>query len=264
MLKAFIAAGHYLNYTPSQNHGVLIGMSTRQGGLSPFPKQAFNMARYINDDPKHITEHQRILAKEIGFPTSQWVFPIQTHEAKVVEVTGKDRGTNISDLTENSLFGVDGLYTYDKDVLLTMCYADCVPIYFYSPKHQFIGLAHAGWRGTVSRIVHNLLDAFPYAYEDLYIVIGPSTSNSYEINDEILSQFKTLPIDASYYIEQRDTGRYGIDLKMANQLLCEQRGVPRNNIYRTTHATSENLELFFSYRVEKGNTGRMLAFIGQH
>lgn len=263
-MKAFIPAGHYLNYAPSQEHGVCIGMTTRQGGLSPFPSQAFNMARYINDDPKHISEHQRILANEIGFPTSQWVFPIQTHEAKVVEVTAEDCGANISELDDTCLYGVDGLYTYEKDVLLTMCYADCVPVYFYSPKHQFIGLAHAGWRGTVGCIVHHILDAFPYAYEDLYIVMGPSTSNSYEINDDILRQFEQLPIDITQYVEHRGADRHGIDLKLANQLLCEQRGVPRENIYRTTHDTSENLELFFSYRIEKGNTGRMLAFIGQH
>ncbi|PTF58338.1 peptidoglycan editing factor PgeF [Staphylococcus chromogenes] len=263
-MHAFSPVGHYLNYVPSQNHQVLIGMSTRQGGLSPFPKQAFNMARYIDDDPNHITEHQKILAQEIGFPTKHWVFPIQTHEAKVVKVHQKDRGTNINTLSETELFGVDGLYTFDRDVLLTMCYADCVPIYFYSPKHHFIGLVHAGWRGTVKRIVEALIKQYPFDLNDLYVVIGPSTSNSYEINDDILSQFKMLPIDESKYIETRGSNRHGIDLKLANQLLCEYLGVPHENIYRTTYATSENLELFFSYRVEKGNTGRMLAFIGQH
>lgn len=58
-MHAFSPVGHYLSYVLSQNHQVLIGMSTRQGGLSPFPKQAFNMARYIDDDPNHITEHQK-------------------------------------------------------------------------------------------------------------------------------------------------------------------------------------------------------------
>lgn len=263
-MKAFIPVGHYLNYVPSQKHEISIGMTTRQGGVSPFPNHAFNMARYIDDTSENITKHQNILAQEIGFPTSQWVFPIQTHEAKVVEVSSKDRGTNIATLSNDCLFGVDGLYSYDKDILLTMCYADCVPIYFYSPKHHFIGLVHAGWRGTVKCIVEELLKQFPYPYEDMYVVIGPSTSNTYEINDDILAQFKKLPIDDTKYIETRGDNRHGIDLKLANQLLCENKGVPHENIYRTTHATSENLELFFSYRVEKGKTGRMLAFIGQH
>ena len=65
------------------------------------------------------------------------------------------------------------------------------------------------------------------------------------------------------YIETRDNDRHGIDLKRANALLIENTGVPKDNIYITNYATSDDLSLFFSYRVEKGNTGRMLAFIGQ-
>ncbi|MGO1996648.1 MAG: laccase domain-containing protein, partial [Staphylococcus equorum] len=71
------------------------------------------------------------------------------------------------------------------------------------------------------------------------------------------------PIDMNEYIKTRANDRHGIDLKRANALLLENAGVPKDNIYITNYATSEDLSLFFSYRVEKGNTGRMLAFIGQ-
>ena len=60
----------------------------------------------------------------------------------------------------------------------------------------------------------------------------------------------------------RAADKHGIDLK-ANALLLEEVGVPSDNIYITEYATSENLDLFFSYRIEKGQTGRMLAFIGR-
>jgi YfiH family protein len=173
-----------------------------------------------------------------------------------------DRGTNIDTLTDE-LHGVDGMYTYDSDVLLTMCYADCVPIYFYSKQNHFIGLAHAGWRGTVGQIVAEMLTKIDFNLEELNVVIGPATSNSYEINDDIKQKFEQLPIESSKYIETRDDDRHGIDLKLANKLLLVNAGVPSDNIYITQYATSEELTVFFSYRVEKGNTGRMLAFIGQ-
>lgn len=262
-MELFKEKNHHLFYQPSVSDAVYIGMTTRGDGKSAYPVNAFNMARYIDDDPQHITCHQEILAKEIGFPKEQWVFPIQTHEAKVVEITQADRGKNIDVLQTDTLYGVDAMYTYDFDTVLTMCYADCVPIYFYSPKHHFIALAHAGWRGTVAKIVHRVLEQFPFDYQDLYVVIGPATSNSYEINDDILRQFKALPIESELYIESRGHHRHGIDLKYANQLLCEFYGVPQDNIYRTNYATSEDLTRFFSYRVEEGNTGRMLAFIAQ-
>ncbi len=74
---------------------------------------------------------------------------------------------------------------------------------------------------------------------------------------------ETLPIDSANYIETRGRDRHGIDLKKANAELLNYYGVPKENIYTTAYATSEHLELFFSYRLEKGQTGRMLAFIGR-
>ena len=155
------------------------------------------------------------------------------------------------------------MYTYQSDILLTMCYADCVPIYFYSEPHHFVGLAHAGWRGTVGQIANEMVSKIDFDVKDLQVVIGPATSSTYEINDDIKSKFEQLPVDTNQFIDTRAEDRHGIDLKQANALLLEYAGVPKDNIYITNYATSEDLSLFFSYRVEKGNTGRMLAFIGQ-
>lgn len=262
MSEKFVKHPHYLNYESDDLETVTLGFTTREGGYSLYPENAFNMARYIDDDPENITKHQEILAEAIHFNRSSWVFPIQTHENKVVRVTQNEQGTNIDSIT-GALHGVDGIYTYDSDVLLTMCYADCVPVYFYSEAHHFVGLAHAGWRGTFGQIVVEMLKHIDFDYNDLNIVIGPATSNTYEINDDIKSKFETLPIDSTKYIETRKEDCHGIDLKYANSLLLQHNGVPKENIYVTNHATSEDLTNFFSYRVEKGQTGRMLAFIGQ-
>ena len=101
-----------------------------------------------------------------------------------------------------------------------------------------------------------------FDYEDLKIVIGPATSNSYEINDDIKNKFEELTIDSTLYIETRGKNQHGIDLKKANTS-SRRSWSSIKNIYVTEYATSENLDLFFSYRVEKGQTGRMLAFIGR-
>ncbi|RIP33599.1 peptidoglycan editing factor PgeF [Staphylococcus gallinarum] len=262
MPEKFVENSHILEYKDEQLQHVTLGITTRKNGLSNYPKQAFNMARYIDDNSQNITKHQQQLADLITFDRKNWVFPIQTHENNVVEITNMHKGMNIDTLT-NDLHGVDGMYTYQSNVLLTMCYADCVPVYFYSEKHQFIGLAHAGWRGTVGQIVVEMVNKIDFDLNDLQVVIGPATSMSYEINDDIKSKFNTLPIDSTKYIETRAVDRHGIDLKAANALLLEHVGIPKENIYITNYATSEDLDLFFSYRVEKGQTGRMLAFIGQ-
>lgn len=261
--EPFIKKPHFLKFE-NDNNNITLGFSTRKNGYSAFPKDEFNLARYVQeDDQTSISKNQQVLADEIGFPTEQWVFPIQTHENKVVHVSKEDRGTNINALTEK-LHGVDGMYTYDSDTLLTMCYADCVPVYFYSECNDFIGLAHAGWRGTYGQIVKEMLKHVDFDLKFLKVVIGPSTSNTYEINDDIKSKFETLTINSDDYIETRGDNRHGIDLKRANALLLEEEGVPKENISISQYATSENLSLFFSYRIEKSKTGRMLAFIGRH
>ncbi|RIO72944.1 laccase, partial [Staphylococcus haemolyticus] len=140
-----------------------------------YPESSFNMARYVDDNPENITKHQEMLADAIGFERAQWVFPIQTHENRVMEISQSHRGTNIDTLTDD-MYGIDEIYTYDPDTLLTMCYADCVPVYFYSEKHHYVGLAHAGWRGTYGQIVSEMLKQIDFDYNDLKIVIGPSTS----------------------------------------------------------------------------------------
>ena len=92
---------------------------------------------------------------------------------------------------------------------------------FYSEKHHFIALAHAGWRGTYGQIVVEMLKYVEFDYQDLNVVIGPATSSTYEINDDIKNKFETLPINSDKYIETRDTDRHGIDLKLANALLLK-------------------------------------------
>lgn len=262
MKEIFNQHNHYLSYEVDDRNDLTIGITTRQGGYSPYPENAFNMARYINDDPDNISKHQQILANEINFSCANWVFPIQTHENKVREVSSKDKGTNINALTEE-LHGIDGLYTYESDLLLTMCFADCVPIYLYDTQNGYIGLCHAGWRGTHSQIIKEMIEQYNGDVSNLRVVIGPSTSDSYEINEDIYQKFKTLPLDSEAYIVQRGQDRYGIDLKQANALLAIHYGVNPEHIVKTNHCTASETDLFFSYRVEKGQTGRMLAFIGR-
>lgn len=75
---------------------------------------------------------------------------------------------------------------------------------FYSPKHHFIALAHAGWRGTYTKIVKEVLDQVDFDLEDLHVVIGPATSSSYEINDDIKINLKHYPSIVQSILKQED------------------------------------------------------------
>lgn len=149
-------------------------------------------------------------------------------------------------------YGIDVMYIYDSNVLLMMCYVDCVLVYFYSIKYYFIVLVYVGWCGIYIEIVKEVLKYVNFDLKDLYVVIGLFILLSYEINDDIKNKFEILLIDSVNYIEIRGWDCYGIDLKKVNVVLLIYYGVFKENIYMIVYVIFEYLELFFFYWLEKG------------
>ena len=67
MVERFIKKEHYLDYDVKHSQNIKLGFTTRENGLSLYPEYAFNMARYVDDNQDNITEHQKMLASDIGF-----------------------------------------------------------------------------------------------------------------------------------------------------------------------------------------------------
>ncbi|WP_414043460.1 peptidoglycan editing factor PgeF [Macrococcus animalis] len=249
-------------YNVNNDYNKVIGITSRHGGISDYPKDSLNMALYIDDAPFNVHHNQAVVAHEIGFKTSEWVFPIQKHGNNIQEVYGADKGTNVFELTQK-WFDIDGLFTNDKGILLTMCYADCVPVYLYSVSDNFIALGHAGWRGTVGLILERLIKAYTGDVNNLRCIIGPSVSAPcYEVNYDIKRQFIELNLDLEDCFEENTNDMFDINLQEINKRIAMRAGIKPEYISVTRRCTSTENNEFFSYRLEKGNTGRMLAYIG--
>ena len=72
--------------------------------------------------------------------------------------------------------------------------ADCIPVLLYDTKHHAIAAIHAGWRGTVQRIVQHTLSMMRQVYDtsadDVYACIGPGISlKNFEVGDEVFERF---------------------------------------------------------------------------
>lgn len=249
-------------YNVANDDYKVIGITSRHGGISNYPDGSLNMALYIDDLPSNVHHNQKLVANEIGFKTSDWVFPIQKHGNNIQEVFIEDKGTNIYELSPKWM-DVDGLYSNEKGILLTMCFADCVPVYLYSVSDNFIALGHAGWRGTVGLIVDRLIKAYTSNVNDLRCIIGPSvTATCYEVNEDIKRQFISLNLDLEDCFQKNNNDMYDINLQEINARIAVNAGMKRENIIITSRCTSTENEEFFSYRLEKSKTGRMLAYIG--
>jgi len=245
---------------------LIAGFTTRQGGISQDYYHSFNLGLHVDDDPEHVISNRKKLLQLVDFTEDQWVSANQTHSDHLYHVGKNDGGKGLHSL-ETALDDVDGLYTTDDDKLLTSFYADCVPLFFLDPGLRLIGVAHAGWKGTVAEIGPKLIrrweEQFGSRVEDIQVVIGPSIGGCcYEVNDAVIShipeQFRVEPV-----VIAKENGKYMLDLKKCNANFLEKAGVPQQNIEISSWCTSCHQHLFFSHRKEQGRTGRMVAFIGQ-
>jgi YfiH family protein len=176
-------------------------------------------------------------------------------------------------------------------ILLGIQTADCLPIMLVDPKHRAVGVFHAGWRGTVKRIVEKgvgeMLRCFGSRPGDLKAAIGPGIHGCcYEVGEEVREKFESQfeyaeklfreteesdPVREKYpmlFLTARAPGhsvlpkKIFLDLVEANRQQLLAVGVPEKNIEASAFCTNCRTDLLFSYRAEKGRTGRMMGAVG--
>ncbi|WP_242688515.1 peptidoglycan editing factor PgeF [Bacillus sp. Cs-700] len=242
----------------------IAGFSTRRNGVSQTPFSSLNLGFHVPDEAKDVLENREILAGDIERPLNQWVVGEQIHGAALAKIFSKDKGRGSTD-HHDAISSVDGLYTDDEGVLLTALYADCVPLYFYAPKANRVGLAHAGWKGTTKNIAGEMINAWKQdgiKAEDIYAAIGPSIGKCcYEVDDGVVNQVNSLLLNKATLYEETSKGKYQLDLKTVNRELLLKAGVQSSHLSTSSYCTSCS-DLFFSHRKEEGKTGRMMAYIG--
>jgi YfiH family protein len=153
------------------------------------------------------------------------------------------------------------------DTCLAVLIADCVPMVFFDPLKRVVGVAHAGWRGTLQLIASKTIRTMEKAYgsspQDVMVGMGPSIGPCcYRVGPEVIVGVEDVFPDQKGHLlhQSEDGGRY-LDLWEANLRQLVTAGVERENIEMARQCTCHNPDLFFSYRFQKGNTGRFGAGI---
>lgn len=242
------------------------GFSTKNGGLSQEDFSSLNIAFHVNDAEETVRKNRQILADKLQFPMDNWVGAEQTHKVAIKEVTKGDRGKGVYNY-ESAVPDTDGFFTLEKGVLLTLCYADCVPLYFFHPQTGAIGIAHAGWKGTVSGIAKEMMEVF-HSHgidpKEVQIVIGPSiTERHYVVDSKVINEVdKIIGKAAKKPYRQVSKGQYQLNLQQLNRQILVEAGAKEEYIATTSYCTSEDKDYFFSHRRDHGKTGRMMSFIG--
>jgi YfiH family protein len=225
-----------------------------------------NLAYHVGDDPENVNRNRLYLCEVLGVPFHHMTCAIQPHGKEIVLVNEGNRGAGAMEFS-TAIPGADGLITHTPDTLLTLFYADCVPIYFLDPVKRVVGVAHAGWRGTVQRIAVEMIGHFKEKYHtdvrDLHVAIGPSIGECcYQVDERVADEvLRVLGEESEQVLIPDGLDHYRLNLQKMNQILLEKAGILSQHIEVSQLCTACNQEHFFSYRKEGGKTGRMAAFV---
>lgn len=256
----------YLTYNSlSEINFINHAFSTRLGGVSEGEFTSMNMAFNRGDNPENVTENYKRICKSAGFDFESLTASAQDHNTFVRAITSDNKGVGI--YKPRDLQSVDALITNEKGVTLVTYYADCTPLFFVDTKQKAIGLAHAGWRGTVGRIGEKIVNKMTELYgtnpSDIVAAIGPAISVCcYEVDKPCADNFYALKdLDSSRFIFPKENGKFMIDLLETNRQILVAAGVKNENITVSDLCTNCNSELLWSHRATKGKRGTMSAFM---
>jgi polyphenol oxidase len=230
---------------------LISGESTRHGGVSTSPYASLNLGGSTQDAPENVSENNRRFFEALGVPLDIVAKSHQIHGSEILKVSEPGRYT-----------GYDALITSVPNVQLAVTIADCTPILLFDPVGKAVAAIHAGWRGTVAEIVRKTVESMQKEFETnpahCVAYVGTCIDDcSFEVGEEVAENFAS-----PYKRWDVDKEKFFVDLKAANRDQLTKAGVRPENIEISRYSTVLNNEDYFSYRLEKGITGRMLASIG--
>ncbi len=265
---------------------LLHGFSTRTGGVSEvYGGHALNLGYTKHDTHAAVDENRGLLLRALGAVNTGKAWPLvrlrQIHSDIVHRV----------DHPPEQLLTGDGLVTDTPRLLLAVQTADCLPVLLVDPKRKAVGAFHAGWRGTLARIVEKGVGAMRLHFgsepEDLRAAIGPGIASCcYAVGEEVRDRFhaqfayagalfrevaESDPVRERYpllFMTARapghsDAGRtIYLDLRESNRRQLLDAGLAKANITALDLCTACRTDLLFSHRAEKGVTGRQMGAVG--
>ncbi len=255
------------------------GFSTKPGGASDQNgEKVLNLGFTEWDTKENVLENRRRLQSALGASGLQLISLKQIH-SDVIHI--------INAAPAQPCQG-DASVTNRPGLLLGVQTADCVPILLVDPKKRAVAAIHAGWRGTLQRIVVKAIGQLQMQFKskpaDLLAAIGPSIGGCcYEVGTEVATQFLSQFAEAPEWFDEFRTGdepnpiqwlnmmppghqpppkNVLLDLRKANRTQLLGAGLRPQNIFVSDLCTACRRDLLFSYRKQGALSGRLLSVIG--
>lgn len=171
-------------------------ISTRTGGFSSPPYDSLNLGFHVGDNPEVVFKNRTQLALILGISLGNFTTAKQVHGSNVKIITEDLRGRGAVNY-DTAISATDAMVTDVPNICLMVLQADCVPILFFDPKKGVIGIAHAGWKGTIRLVAQNIVGTFQERFgclpQDIVVGIGPSIGPCcYEVGPEVIAQAEKI------------------------------------------------------------------------
>jgi YfiH family protein len=230
---------------------------TRRGGVSLAPWHSLNLGGSVGDEPARVAENRNRVFNAMRCD------PASIPDVWLVHGTDIVYADAVRPLDGTST-RADIIFTNNPKVSLFMRFGDCVPILFHDPQKKVIGIAHAGWMGTMRGVVKSAVEGLQSHYgsdpKNIIAGIGPSIGvDHYEVGADVISQVHEKYAQDADQILQVRNGSTFLDLWTANAIQLKNAGVEQIQV--SGICTACHLDDWFSHRAEKGKTGRFGALM---
>jgi hypothetical protein len=248
----------YYRFTSFEKPGLYHAVFSRHGGVSPSPWKSLNFGATVGDDVERVRQNKISAFNAVGIDLETVYDVYQVHSTEVVQ---SNRPLPVGAPHQKA----DAMITNEPGVTLLMRFADCVPILLFDPENHAVGIAHAGWIGTVNKIAAKVVGEMSNKYGSdarrLLAAIGPSIGpDHYQVKSDVIEKVRTeFPLDYGQLLIERDGNTY-FDLWKANETTLREAGVTK--IEMAGLCTQCLTHDWYSHRGEYGRTGRFGIMLG--
>jgi len=221
---------------------------------------AFSMALHTREESKLIIENRKKMIKRLDWNDNAFfIVANQTHSDHILVI--KEHRHRGWEKIDTAVEDCDALITDKKDIVLTILTADCVPILLMDSQLDVVAAVHAGWRGSkaeiVAKTVKKMCEVFSCDPENIIAGIGPAIGVCcYEVDSSVADYFH-----ATQKISLLQKDKYMLNLPEVNKQQLLNIGLLESNIEMSQQCTACGVDRFFSYRKEKGCSGRFMSMI---
>lgn len=236
-----------------------------RGDADANPYGEINLCDYTGDRILHVLNCRALLCEHLRIPIDHLIMPRQTHNNRVAVIDDQFMQLSFDERSER-LQGIDALITPLTGVCIGVNTADCVPIVIADPTTRLIAVAHAGWKGTVSRIAAQVVERMVQMGANpanMQAAIGVSIcKRCFEVGDEVVQQFEQSGFNIGRIMHRyKATGKAHINLQLANKLTLHEAGIPLSHITIAHRCSRCNPHRYFSARRLGINSGRTFTAI---